>query len=73
MAAMKLPGLIFQHSEFYSSPCDAIAGALLTTMIVNILFFAQIDPLYQSFYEGLFLVIAVVSTMAIGRLIKRRR
>jgi len=55
------------------SGIGAIAGALLTTMIVNILFFAQIDPLYQSFYEGLFLVIAVVSTMAIGRLIKRRR
>ena len=55
------------------SGIGAIAGALLTTMIVNILFFAQIDPLYQSFYEGLFLVIAVVSTIAIGRLIKRRR
>jgi ribose transport system permease protein len=55
------------------SGIGAIAGALLTTMIVNILFFAQIDPLYQSFYEGLFLVIAVVSTMAIGRLVKRRR
>ena len=40
------------------------AGAFVTTMIVNILFFAQIDPLYQSFYEGLFLVIAVV----LGRL-----
>ena len=28
-------------------------------MIVNILFFAHIDPLYQAFYEGLFLIIAV--------------
>lgn len=55
------------------SGLGAIAGALLTTMIVNILFFSQIDPLYQSFYEGLFLVIAVVTTMAIGRLVKRRR
>jgi ribose transport system permease protein len=55
------------------SGIGAIAGALLTTMIVNILFFAQIDPLYQSFYEGLFLVIAVVLTMAVGRLMKRRR
>jgi len=55
------------------SGIGAIAGALLTTMIVNILFFAQIDPLYQSFYEGLFLVLAVVLTMAVGRLVKRRR
>jgi ribose transport system permease protein len=55
------------------SGVGAIAGAFLTTMIVNILFFSQIDPLYQSFYEGLFLVVAVVLTMAIGRLLKRRR
>ena len=55
------------------SGIGAIAGAFLTTMIVNILFFAQIDPLYQSFYEGLFLVIAVVATMAVGRLVRRRR
>lgn len=55
------------------SGIGAIAGAFLTTMIVNILFFAQIDPLYQSFYEGLFLVIAVVATMAVGRLVRGRR
>ena len=55
------------------SGIGAIAGALLTTMIVNILFFAKIDPLYQSFYEGLFLVVAVVLTMAVGQLVKRRR
>lgn len=55
------------------SGIGAIAGALLTTMIVNILFFSHVDPLYQSFYEGLFLVVAVVLTMAIGRLVKRRR
>ena len=55
------------------SGIGTIAGAFLTTMIVNILFFAHIDPLYQSFYEGLFLLIAVVSTMGIGHLVKRRR
>ena len=36
-------------------------------MIVNILFFAHINPLYQSFYEGVFLVIAVVPGALIGR------
>ena len=55
------------------SGVGTIAGAFLTTMIVNILFFAHIDPLYQSFYEGLFLLIAVVSTMGIGHLVRRRR
>ena len=51
----------------------ALAGAFVTTMIVNILFFAHIDPLYQSFYEGLFLIIAVVLGAALGGLLKRGR
>jgi hypothetical protein len=28
--------------------------------MVNVLFFAHIEPLYQSFYQGLFLIVAVV-------------
>ena len=55
------------------SGVGVIAGAFVTTMIVNILFFSNIDPLYQSFYEGLFLVIAVVAGGLIGRILKRRR
>jgi ribose transport system permease protein len=54
------------------SGVGVIAGAFVTTMIVNILFFSNIDPLYQSFYEGLFLVIAVVLGGLIGRLLRRR-
>lgn len=54
------------------SGIGVIAGAFVTTMIVNILFFSNIDPLYQSFYEGLFLVIAVVLGTLIGRLLRRR-
>jgi len=54
------------------SAVGAICGAFITTMIVNILFFAHINPLYQSFYEGLFLVIAVVFGALIGRLVRRR-
>jgi ribose transport system permease protein len=52
------------------SAIGAICGAFITTMIVNILFYAHINPLYQSFYEGLFLVIAVVLGAAIGRLVR---
>lgn len=55
------------------SAVGAICGAFITTMIVNILFFAQINPLYQSFYEGLFLVIAVVFGALIGRLVRGGR
>ena len=53
------------------SGIGAILGALISTMIVNILFFSHIDPLYQSFYEGVFLVIAVVLVASVGRLARR--
>jgi ribose transport system permease protein len=55
------------------SGVGVIAGAFVTTMIVNILFFSNIDPLYQSFYEGLFLIAAVVLGGQIGRLLRQRR
>lgn len=55
------------------SGIGAMLGAFVINMIVNILFFAHIDPLYQAFYEGLFLVIAVLLTNAIGQQIRRRR
>jgi ribose transport system permease protein len=54
------------------SAVGAICGAFITTMIVNILFFAHINPLYQSFYEGVFLVGAVVFGALIGRLVRGR-
>jgi ribose transport system permease protein len=55
------------------SAVGAICGAFITTMIVNILFFAHINPLYQAFYEGLFLVVAVVLGGLIGNLLRRGR
>ncbi len=55
------------------SGIGAMLGAFVINMIVNILFFAHIDPLYQAFYEGVFLIAAVLLTSAIGRLIRRRR
>lgn len=54
------------------SAAGAVLGAFITTMIVNILFFARIDPLYQNFYEGLFLVVAVVAAGAVGRFMRGR-
>ena len=53
------------------SALGAALGAFITTMIVNILFFAHVDPLYQEFYEGLFLVFAVVFAAGIGRFVRR--
>lgn len=54
------------------SGIGAMLGAFVINMIVNILFFAHIDPLYQAFYEGVFLVVAVLLTSAIGWLVRRR-
>jgi ribose transport system permease protein len=53
------------------TPVGAMLGAFVSAMIVNILFFSDIDPLYQSFFEGLFLVIAVLLTGGISRFMRR--
>jgi ribose transport system permease protein len=55
------------------SGIGTMLGAFVINMIVNILFFAHIDPLYQAFYEGLFLIAAVLLTSGTGWLIRRRR
>lgn len=55
------------------SAVGGIVGAFVITMIVNILFFAHINPLYQTFYEGLFLVLAVVAAAGVGYLARRRQ
>jgi ribose transport system permease protein len=55
------------------SGIGAIFGAFVITMIVNILFFSHIDPMYQAFYEGLFLITAVLLTRGIGWLAHQQR
>lgn len=55
------------------SAIGAIIGGLITTMIVDILFFGHVDPLFHSFYEGLFLIIAVVAGGVLGRTIGGRQ
>ena len=54
------------------SATGAALGAFIINMIVNILFFSHIDPLYQAFYEGLFLVIAVLLASGVGHFVRRR-
>jgi len=53
------------------SAIGSVAGAFVLTLLINILFFANINPLYQSFYEGVFLIGAVVLTVLIGRYLRR--
>ena len=53
------------------SAVGSIAGAFIITMLVNVLFFAHINPLYQPFYEGLFLILAVVTGTLAGMYLRR--
>ena len=55
------------------SAVGAICGAFVLTLLVDVLFFANIDPLFQPFYQGLFLVVAVGATTLLGRVLVRRR
>jgi ribose transport system permease protein len=54
------------------SAIGAICGAFVLTLLVNVLFFANIDPLFQPFYQGLFLVLAVGASTLLGRMLRRR-
>lgn len=55
------------------SAVGAICGAFVLTVLVAVLFFANIDPLFQPFYQGLFLVLAVGASTLLGRILIRRR
>jgi ribose transport system permease protein len=55
------------------SALGSIAGAFVLSILISVLFFAGIDPLYQSFYQGLFLILAVVIGTLVGRLVGRKR
>jgi ribose transport system permease protein len=48
------------------------SGALVLTLIINVLFFAKINPLYQPLYEGALLIVAVVLGLLVGRLARTR-
>jgi ribose transport system permease protein len=65
IAAVVLGGISFLGGR--GSAIGAVAGAFILTLLINVLFFANIDPLYQSFFQGLFLVVAVL----LGTLIRR--
>ena len=71
IAAVVLGGVSFFGGR--GSAVGTICGAFALTLVVNVLFFAHVDPLYQSFYQGLFLIVAVVLGTLVGRLAKGRR
>jgi ribose transport system permease protein len=70
IAAVVLGGISFFGGR--GSAIGTIAGAFILTLLINVLFFANIDPLYQSFFQGLFLVVAILLGTLIRRLVGMR-
>jgi ribose transport system permease protein len=71
IAAVVLGGISFFGGR--GSALGSVAGAFVLTLLINVLFFASIDPLYQSFFQGVFLVAAVLIGTLIQRLVAMRR
>jgi ribose transport system permease protein len=71
IAAAVVGGVSFLGGR--GSLVGALAGAFALTLLVNVLFFAHINPLYQSFYQGLFLILAVLAAGLAWILLRRRR
>ena len=53
------------------SGAGAIIGAFVLTILINVLFFAHIDPLYEPLSEGVFLIFAAALTALLGLLLRR--
>ena len=70
IAAVVLGGISFFGGR--GSAIGTVAGAFILTLLINVLFFANINPLYQSFFQGLFLVVAVLLGTLIRRLVGMR-
>ena len=70
IAAVVLGGISFFGGR--GSAIGTVAGAFILTLLINVLFFAKIDPLYQSFFQGFFLVVAILLGTLIRRLVGMR-
>jgi ribose transport system permease protein len=71
IAAVVVGGVSFLGGR--GSAIGAIFGAFALTLVTSVLFFAHIDRLYTSFYQGLFLIAAVVLGSLAGRLARGGR
>jgi ribose transport system permease protein len=69
IVAVVLGGVSFLGGR--GSALGAVAGAFILTILVNVLFFAGINPLYQPFFEGMFLFVAVLLGALLGWLLRR--
>jgi ribose transport system permease protein len=54
------------------SAAGALAGAFILTLLLNVLFFAGVNPQLQEFFQGLFLILAVMASTLVRRLLQRK-
>ncbi|SNT60280.1 ribose transport system permease protein [Asanoa hainanensis] len=71
IASVVVGGVAFAGGR--GSALGAVAGAVALTLVIDILFFSGIDPLYQSLFQGLFLVVAVLLGTVAALAARRRR
>ena len=71
IASVVVGGIAFSGGR--GSALGAMAGAMALTLVIDVLFFAGIDPLYQSLFQGLFLVVAVLLGTGAALIARLRR
>ncbi len=55
------------------SAVGSLAGAFILTLLLNVLFFAGVNTQLQEFFQGLFLILAVVASTLVRRSLQRAR
>lgn len=70
-AAVVLGGVSFRGGR--GSMVGVVAGAGVLTVLVSLLFYAHVNSLYESFYQGLFLIAAVLLGLGVTALTRRTR
>jgi ribose transport system permease protein len=55
------------------SAVGSLVGACILTLLLNVLFFAGINPQLQEFFQGLFLILAVVASTLVRRFLQNER
>jgi len=71
IASVVVGGVSFAGGR--GSALGAMAGAVALTLVIDVIFFAGIDPLYQSLFQGLFLVVAVLLGTGAALIARSRR
>lgn len=68
-AAVVLGGVSFRGGR--GSMVGVVCGAGVLTVLVSLLFYAHVNSLYESFYQGLFLIVAVLLGLGVTALTRR--